>query len=579
MRLTHGLPSLLSGCLLLAVASSSLLGCSGGDSASARRSIVRVVTPSGHGTGFFVRAPSGEVLVATAFHVVSDGAPVTIERQIDVSDKDAYHVAYPETELAAYDADADLALIRVKNVPADTFKPLALGKPRKDSAITSWGFPGSALVDSLDLTRKEGKLSNLVRLGVEDPRTGEVLKENAVPGLIVSTALEPGFSGGPTLDSDLRVVGVNVMKDREHNAQNACVDAGELDKLLAAQAPIHTPTADEVREQLLDLQKNFLQVAASDRERVREADVIDIGELPRLRALGSVILEADRSDQAGIVGIALSRMPGRLLPEFTSARVRDAVAECRKRADSLQQFLESIGSGTASGAERCDDHSTRALIADLMGATLRWDGKERDISVNRIEEVDADRHLYRANVTFGGGASASIGLGWSSGRLRVRLFDQQGRLAALQGGAPTPMSSVGGDWAVSDRLPLPGGEEYARTESLRVGVLDASHVTVVHQYTGVRRTTKPGWVFKCNDRAEIRTRVTQEFVGQIEGSDLVLVPAKPAEFQTPRGCESERRYTADTKVRLKVIDGQLVMLRTDGKQWPEAREFQRPPSS
>ena len=63
--------------------------------------IVRVVTGDGRGTGFFVQPPRGMdgAYVVTAFHVISSGQPVTIERRLQMADHHVFVEAYPETEL------------------------------------------------------------------------------------------------------------------------------------------------------------------------------------------------------------------------------------------------------------------------------------------------------------------------------------------------------------------------------------------------------------------------------------------------------------------------------------------------
>ena len=66
------------------------------------------------------------------------------------------------------------------------------------------------------MVSKPGKVLSLVKFPVVDRRTGEITRNDAVDGLLVSSEIEPGFSGGPTCNERGEVVGVNVTKDTVH---------------------------------------------------------------------------------------------------------------------------------------------------------------------------------------------------------------------------------------------------------------------------------------------------------------------------------------------------------------------------
>src|SRR5205814_1575640 len=109
--------------------------------------------------------------------------------------------------------------------------PLA-AEPVKDAKVESFGFPASSLAKRAGLMSKDGKVLSLVKFPVYDHRYHRVLRDNAVDGLLVSTDIEPGFSGGPTCDESGRVVGVNVTKDLAHVGQNGAVSVAILKKLV-----------------------------------------------------------------------------------------------------------------------------------------------------------------------------------------------------------------------------------------------------------------------------------------------------------------------------------------------------------
>src|SRR6185369_9015746 len=115
----------------------------------------------------------------------------------------------------------------------------------------------------------------LVRFPAYDDRYSRVLRDNAVEGLLVSTDIEPGFSGGPTVDESGKVVGVNVTKDRAHVGQNGAVSVVALRQLLAKVKPateVIEPKPADVVALLKRVQSEYLLLPLDERSRVRETD-------------------------------------------------------------------------------------------------------------------------------------------------------------------------------------------------------------------------------------------------------------------------------------------------------------------
>src|SRR5262249_52142119 len=122
-------------------------------------------------------------------------------------------------------------------------------------------YPGSSLAKHAGLVSKDGKILSLVMFPAYDDRYSRVLRENAVDGLLVSTDIEPGFSGGPTVDDGGHVVGINVTKDHAHVGQNGAVSVVALQKLLAEVKPASDaadPKPAEVVALLKRLQSEYL---------------------------------------------------------------------------------------------------------------------------------------------------------------------------------------------------------------------------------------------------------------------------------------------------------------------------------
>ncbi|HEY1547049.1 MAG TPA: serine protease, partial [Kofleriaceae bacterium] len=121
--------------------------------------IVRVMLKTHAGTGFFVAGPDELAYVVTAYHVIDSGEPILIEQTIEVAGGKPYVEAYPDVSVVAFDADADLAVLRLDNVRADHFATLQLADaPVKDEAVLSYGFPASSLSKTASMMSKPGKI-------------------------------------------------------------------------------------------------------------------------------------------------------------------------------------------------------------------------------------------------------------------------------------------------------------------------------------------------------------------------------------------------------------------------------------
>ena len=141
------------------------------------QSVVRVVMQTASGTGFFVAGPDDLAYVATAYHVVASGEPILIEQTLVGSGGRRYPQAYPDAEVVAFDADADVAVIRLNGVTRDHFRPLPLAAAAAaDETVLWYGFPGSNLAHRFGMVSKPGKVLSLVRFPVVDRRSGEIVR-------------------------------------------------------------------------------------------------------------------------------------------------------------------------------------------------------------------------------------------------------------------------------------------------------------------------------------------------------------------------------------------------------------------
>ena len=229
--------------------------------------------------------------------------------------------------------------------------------PVADEAILSYGFPASSLASRSGMVSKPGKVLSLVKFPVVDRRTGEVLRNDAIDGLLISSEIEPGFSGGPTCNERGEVVGVNVTKDTVHRAQNGAVAVSAVKQLLAqvpARGTVKDPDAGDVSALLARIQTEYLLLPVERRWSAREQDYVSGSDLPRLQELITAVrrleddIDAGLEDQAVRPGDARGRAGS---PSGATARdvhrPDDAQGSGRLRAASAQPAGVLRGSGPA----------------------------------------------------------------------------------------------------------------------------------------------------------------------------------------------------------------------------------------
>jgi serine protease Do len=145
----------------------------------------------GGGAGFVVRGDDGEPIIVTNSHVVWGATEIAVERNDHRVDR---------AVLAGSDPAVDLAVLRFASKPE--LPVLSFGDDlslRAGDAIISIGSPAGVL--------------NAVSLGILSTRAK--VPEATIPGeqsieyLFTDALLSPGCSGGPVLDAQGAVVGVN----------------------------------------------------------------------------------------------------------------------------------------------------------------------------------------------------------------------------------------------------------------------------------------------------------------------------------------------------------------------------------
>jgi Trypsin-like peptidase domain len=517
----------------------------------ARDSVLRIETRSGTGTGFFVAGPDGRRYVATAFHVIEGGGPITVARRVKQGETDAYVEAYPEARLVAYDREADLALLEIPNLPAERMKPLQIADAQEDEPIASIGYGASSLVSEATLMRKTGIVSNLTFLPVLDRVTGTMTKASAVKALIVSSDLEPGFSGGPTLNADDKVVGINVVKDAAHLGQNGCVHASLLTKLLQGIKPHHAPTTDEVKQFIADIQTRYLEVSTADRSYVPQSDFLALGEQPALHSWSHALLGAGRVSAR----MTLVQVSGDVLSTFDAAPANAFIADCLSKNSARSRLLSGTG---VKQSNHCAELGIRPLAWGLSAAELGWDGRTTGYEIKQVNETDPRARHYEVKVRTLGETPQFLTLHLlaEGGRLKLRLFDNDETPFALKRGIDTRPEQLYGSWQRSD-----AHSTTQNVETISLEYRDAQ-AEVVHT------------VIAKNQLNNQVCWVRQRFVGKFERG-VIVATADAKRFEpVAQGCPTI--YVPDTQATFKLGNGdKLVMARNDGRQYVETVELER----
>ncbi|NOU34159.1 MAG: trypsin-like peptidase domain-containing protein [Polyangiaceae bacterium] len=171
-----------------------------------------VATDTGvFGSGILIRwrTPAGntETRVVTNAHVLDGAEEAEIfdadtAQMTEADGKKASEKAW-KAKVARISRDDDLAVLRLDGAPATALHGLGLrlSPPREDEAVVAAGFPGLGARPSFQLTR--GTISNAsYRSGTG--AFGAYLQHTA--------AIDHGNSGGPLLDGEGRLLGINTIK-------------------------------------------------------------------------------------------------------------------------------------------------------------------------------------------------------------------------------------------------------------------------------------------------------------------------------------------------------------------------------
>jgi serine protease Do len=223
---------------------------------NARTRLLRIrIVPIGQtsqasvGSGFFV---SNDGLLISNFHVIS----------LVALKPDRYQALYEtpsgdtgSLSLLGIDVINDVALLRIKNgtlkTGIESGKPTDLLNFRSASSALQRGERIFSLGNPLD-----------VGFAVVEGTYNGLVERSFTPRLFFSGAINGGMSGGPALDAQGNVVGINVAKRLDGEQVSFLVPAEHAQKLLAASAkapPITTPLYTTITQQLTQYQQQLAE--------------------------------------------------------------------------------------------------------------------------------------------------------------------------------------------------------------------------------------------------------------------------------------------------------------------------------
>lgn len=166
----------------------------------------------GEGSGWFALEPN---LIVTNAHVLGMETPNSLPPKkvtvfINPGTPQEKEIPHEKLEILAVDRDADLALLKVRNMDASQLPPPLQVRPTRElrdlEPVVVIGYPGGSRLSAINRSRKPPLVTNnLTRVGAIRYDDNGNLYSVQIQG-----GAAPGNSGGPIIDMDGNVIGVLV---------------------------------------------------------------------------------------------------------------------------------------------------------------------------------------------------------------------------------------------------------------------------------------------------------------------------------------------------------------------------------
>jgi hypothetical protein len=518
--------------VVLTITIVALASLSGPDAADA---VVRVRSGDRVASGFYVQGPDEHRYVVTAADVVDDGTAVLVEPGSEPA------------EVVGYDARTGVAVLRL--APSEKAVPhvgLADARATVGIEVRALGY-GEHDVVSDGPTVTSGSVTQLRKV------RGQVRLE-------LSSEVTAGMYGGPTVDEDGKVVGVMLQS-------GGCAEATDVAAIMSrVQAAGGVPTKSTVDSLLRALQEDVLSKDATGLEVGRLVPKSDRQRLERLlreirrREADARIAAAKHLSPRAALSVWEARLSPNGLASLRTTPVQQALGQC----DDAVSFFSAPTMPRATGAEErdCEAVGLAPLAWDLLAATLRWSGRPRSLATVRVEPSDEHNTLFRAELAAPSlPRPITVWLTRHRGELRVKLFDEQGRVYARSAGDPMAMV---GDWEVVHPPAEDGrvaGIERQTTERVHVTVNGntlRAKVRALHTYRG-----GPGARFRCNEGDTVEIGESLELEGTTAGATALLPTGSASSIgRDANPCSNWSRDAGAAAVIQLTPAGELLLLRT-----------------
>jgi len=248
------------------------------------------------GSGFQVTADG---MLATNYHVIAAAAHKPQKYRIEYVDSQG---VVGELKLINLDVVHDLALVKLDNPSSATFITLATTNSRQGDDLYSMGNPRD-----LGMTVVKGTYNGF-------------LEASFYQRILFSGSINPGMSGGPTINEDGQVVGINVAT--AGNQLSFLVPVDRLAHLLAQPPLDQKDIKKRIEQQLLENQQAMIgELIKAPWPTIHLGDAGVAGELTRFtRCWGNTNDDKDR-----LVDIIYTQCFGQdeiyLLDDFSTSQV------------------------------------------------------------------------------------------------------------------------------------------------------------------------------------------------------------------------------------------------------------------
>ena len=165
-----------------------------------------------------------------------------------------------------------------------------------------------------------------------------------------------------------------------------------------------------------------------------------------------------------------------------------------------------------------------------------------------------------------------------AGVLRLKLFDERGRLYAIEGSRSAVGHDFEGKWAVRrDPRPDPAlpGADVDSEEHLSITIAGTDSVTLTSQFRATRRTSERRATFSCNKEPAIVTSGLESMTGKLHNG--VITGSSTRVDLSVDGCAKCGLCRAPGKLFVaKLSRGRLVLYEDRRREGaPEPVEFTR----